>query len=96
MVSLSPRLAYLVSAFNLEPVPGSTEPGALEAALRRDGVAAVLHHEALPEALAQAARNAGAAVVVLDTAGDDPVADLQTNAARLIDALAGPARMGSR
>lgn len=87
VVSLSPRLDYLASAFNLELVPGSSDPQALAALIRAEGVAAVLHHEALPPELAQAITGAGAAVVVLAADGQNPVADLQTLATRLVAAL---------
>ena len=87
VVSLSPRLDYLASALNLERVPGSDDPQALAALIRSEGVAAVLHHEALAPELAKAAADAGAAVVVLAADGQDPVADLQTLAARVADAL---------
>jgi hypothetical protein len=87
VVSLSPRLDYLASAFNLELVPGSTDPQALAALIRSEGVAAVLHHEELTPELAQAVTGAGAAVVVLPTDGQQPVADITALAARLVQAL---------
>lgn len=87
VMSLSPRLDYLASAFNLELVPGSNAPQALAALVRSEGVAAVLHHEALAPELAKAAADAGAAVVVLAADGQDPVADLEVLATRVVDAL---------
>ncbi|WP_200843394.1 metal ABC transporter solute-binding protein, Zn/Mn family [Pantoea sp. 18069] len=87
VVSLSPRLDYLASAFHLELVPGSADTQALAALIRSEGVAAVLHHEELPAELAQAVTAAGAAVVVLATDGQQPVADMAALAARLVDAL---------
>lgn len=87
VVSLSPRLDYLASAFNLELVPGSTDAQALAALIRSEGVAAVLHHEELAPELAQAVKGAGAAVVVLATDGQQPVADIDALAARLVEAL---------
>ena len=87
VVSLSPRLDYLASAFNLELVPGSTDPQALAALIRAEGVAAVLHHEELPAELAQAVTGAGAAVVVLSADGQNPVANLAALATRLVAAL---------
>jgi ABC-type Zn uptake system ZnuABC Zn-binding protein ZnuA len=87
VVSLSPRLDYLASAFNLERVPGSTDPQALAALIRAQGVAAVLHHEELSPQLAQAVTGAGAAVVVLATDGQQPVASIDSLATRLVDAL---------
>lgn len=87
VVSLSPRLDYVASAFNLELVPGSTDAQALAALIRSEGVAAVLHHEELAPELAQAVKGAGAAVVVLATDGQQPVADIDTLATRLVEAL---------
>lgn len=91
VMSLSPRLDYLASAFNLElvPVGDVSTPAALAEAIRRDGVAAVLHHEALAPELAQAATAAGAKIVVLATSGEDPVAELEGNAGRVVEALRG-------
>ncbi|MEG0003952.1 MAG: zinc ABC transporter substrate-binding protein, partial [Comamonas sp.] len=87
VVSLSPRLDYLASAFNLELVPGSTDPQALAALIRSEGVAAVLHHEEPTPELAQAVTAAGATVVVLASDGQQPVADMTALAARLVQAL---------
>lgn len=87
VVSLSPRLDYLASAFNLEMLPGSSDAQVLAALIRSEGVAAVLHHEELAPELAKAATDAGAAIVVLPADGQNPVGDLETLAARVVDAL---------
>ena len=89
VMSLSPRLDYLVSGFNLEPVAvaDNVDAAALASAIRREGVAAVLHHEALAPELAQAVAGAGAKVVVIATGGEDPVAEIESNADHLVQAL---------
>ena len=93
VVSLSPRLGYLVAAFNLEAVPVAVEAGDAASAqtladlIRREGVAVVLHHEELPAELSEAITRAGATVVVLATAGQEPVAELDANARLLVQAL---------
>lgn len=91
--SLSDRLDYLVSGFNLDLVGSDSReddaawtPEALAALTQRlrDGsVAAALHHREPPPAVAQAVQEAGARVIVLQTEGRDPLADLQANAERL-------------
>jgi ABC-type Zn uptake system ZnuABC Zn-binding protein ZnuA len=97
--SLSDRLDYLVSGFNLDLVgtdaredDAAWTPEALAALtkrLREGSVAAALHHREPPPAVAQAVQQAGAKVIVLQTEGRDPVAELQQNAERL-GALAAP------
>ena len=91
--SLSDRLDYLVSGFNLDLVGTDSReddaawtPEALAALTQRlrDGsVAAALHHREPPPAVAQAVQEAGARLIVLQTEGRDPLADLQVNAERL-------------
>lgn len=89
VISLSPRLDYFVSGFNLEPVavPADVDAAALASAIRSEGVAVVLHHEELAPDLAQAVAGAGATVVVIATSGVDPVAEIEGNAGRLVQAL---------
>jgi ABC-type Zn uptake system ZnuABC Zn-binding protein ZnuA len=97
--SLSDRLDYLVSGFNLDLVgtdaredDAAWTPEALAdltKRLREASVAAALHHREPPPAVAQAVQQAGAKVIVLQTEGRDPVAELQQNAERL-GALAAP------
>lgn len=91
--SLSDRLGYLVSGFNLDLVgtdaredDAAWTPEALAALtkrLREGAVAAALHHREPPPAVAQAVQQAGARLIVLQTEGRDPLADLQANADRL-------------
>jgi len=97
--SLSDRLDYLVSGFNLDLVgtdaredDAAWTPEALAELtkrLREGAVAAALHHREPPPAVAQAVQQAGAKVIVLQTEGRDPLAELQQNAERL-GALAAP------
>lgn len=96
--SLSDRLAYLVSGFNLD-LAGSDlreddawTPEALAELTQRlkaDSVAAVLHHRELPTPLAQAVQQSGVRSIVLMTEGIDPLAELKENAQRL-GVLAAP------
>lgn len=95
--SLSDRLDYLVAGFNLDLAGGDARDdeawtpdatAALAQRLRAASVAAVLHHREPPPAVAEAARQAGARLVVLRTEGRDPVAELRENAQRL-SVLAG-------
>lgn len=91
--SLSDRLDYLVSGFNLDLVGTDSReddaawtPEALAALaqrLREGAVAAALHHREPPPAVAQAVQEAGARLIVLQTEGRDPLGDLQANAERL-------------
>ena len=97
--SLSDRLDYLVSGFNLDLVgidaredDAAWTPEALAdltKRLREGSVAAALHHREPPPAVAQAVQQAGAKLIVLQTEGRDPVAELQGNAERL-GVLAAP------
>lgn len=97
VVSLSERMPYLVSAFNLDLVDtlalddAQWTPDALAsltAMLRDNGVAAtLLHRDPTPE-LRQAIEAGGAKVVVLQTEGADPVGELEANAKLLEQALA--------
>lgn len=90
--SLSDRLDYLVSGFNLDLVAkdpredAAWTPEALAALtqrLREAQLAAVLHHREAPPAVAQAVQQAGVPLIVLQTEGRDPLAELQHNAERL-------------
>jgi hypothetical protein len=95
--SLSDRLDYLVSGFNLDMAGTDARadeawtPEALAELTRRlqsASVVAVLHHRNLPPAVAQAVQQAGARSIVLLTEGRDPMGDLRENAERLA-AIAG-------
>jgi len=90
--SLSERLTYLVSGFNLEPAGSDLRddadwtPEAVAAfvpRLRAASVAAVLHHRALAAPLQAALAAAGVHAIVLQTEGRDPIAELQENGRRL-------------
>ncbi len=91
--SLSDRLDYLVTGFNLDLVghdvrddDAAWTPEALvelTKRLREATVAAVLHHREPPPAVAQAVQQAGARLIVLQTEGRDPMAELKENAQRL-------------
>ena len=90
--SLSDRLDYLVSGFNLGLVGGDAREDAAwtpEASaafaqqLKALQPAAVLHHREVPPALAQAVQQASVRLIVLQTEGRDPLGDLRTNAERL-------------
>ena len=90
--SLSDRLDYLVSGFNLDLA--GTDARADEAwtpealaelgkRLRGASVAAVLHHRDLPPPVAEVVQQAGVKAIVLQTEGRDPVAELRENSQRL-------------
>ncbi|SEI48321.1 metal ABC transporter solute-binding protein, Zn/Mn family [Achromobacter sp. NFACC18-2] len=97
VISLSERLPYLIAEFNLDLIDTDARddrdwtPQALAeltAKLKDNGAAAaLLHREPTPE-LRQAIEAGGAQAVVLATEGADPIADLQDNAQRLLQALA--------
>jgi len=90
--SLSDRLDYLVSGFNLDLAGTDARadegwsPDALAELTRRlhsASVVATLHHREPPPALAQAVKQAGARTIVLWTEGRDPAGELRENAERL-------------
>ncbi len=90
--SLSDRLDYLVSGFNLDLAGIDAREdeawtadaiSALTARLRSASVAAVLSHRDLPPALALALQQAGVKAIVLQTEGRDPLAELRENSRRL-------------
>ncbi len=90
--SLSDRLDYAVTGFNLDlagtdaRADDAWTPQALAELtkrLREASVAAVLHHREPPAPLAQAVQQSGAQLIVLQTEGRDPLADLRENAQRL-------------
>jgi hypothetical protein len=90
--SLSDRLDYLVSGFNLDLVGGDARedaawtPEAIAAfsqQLKALQPAVVLHHREAPPALAQAVQQAGVRLIVLQTEGRDPLGDLRENSQRL-------------
>lgn len=90
--SLSDRLAYLVSGFNLDLAGSDVReddawtPDAVAVfvpRLRAAPVAAVLHHREPPVPLRAALQAAGVRTIVLQTEGRDPLADLNDNGQRL-------------
>ncbi|MCD0503874.1 metal ABC transporter solute-binding protein, Zn/Mn family, partial [Bordetella petrii] len=96
VVSLSDRLPYLITEFNLDLIATDARddrdwtPEALAeltATLKDNGAAAaLLHREPTPQ-LKQAIEAGGARAIVLATDGDDPVAELQANSDSLLQAL---------
>ena len=105
VVSLSERLPYLIAEFNLDLVDTMARDdkdwtpealAALTATLKDNGVAAALLHREPTPALSQAIEAGGAKAVVLATDGADPVADLQVNAQRLLQALAPAAATAAK
>ncbi len=96
VLSLSERVPYLVSAFNLDLVDTVVHTdaqwtpeqlAALTEQVKASGVAAVLTHGEAGDALRQAVEQGGAKLVALQTEGNDPVGDLRVNAERLQAAL---------
>ena len=96
VVSLSDRFGYLAAGLNLETV--STEvrtddqwtPEALEAltaTLKDNEVALVLDHRQPPEAVKAAIISGGSRLLVLETDGDDPLAELRENIAAVLQGL---------
>ncbi len=90
--SLSDRLAYLVSGFNLDLAGSDVREddawtpdavAALVPRLRAASVAAVLHHREPPAPLQAALQAAGVRTIVLQTEGRDPLAELKENGLRL-------------
>ncbi|MEI2414590.1 zinc ABC transporter substrate-binding protein [Orrella sp. JC864] len=97
VISLSERLPYLVSSFNLDLVETMARDDAdwtperlqaLTAAIRDSGAAAVLMHREADPALRQAIEAGGAKPVLLHTEGSDPLGELRQNAQALQQALA--------
>ncbi|MGE0097307.1 MAG: metal ABC transporter solute-binding protein, Zn/Mn family [Hydrogenophaga sp.] len=90
--SLSERLGYLASGFNLD-IAGTDARAddawtadalaELTQRLRGASVVAVLHHRELSPALALAVQQSGARTIVLLTEGRDPVGELRENSQRL-------------
>ena len=96
--SLSDRLDYLATGFNLELTgrdardDSTWSPETLDALtkhLTSEGVAAVLHHREPAAEINQAILASGAHLVVLDAAGRDPIAEMMKNLERLDAALGG-------
>ncbi|KAF1031408.1 MAG: hypothetical protein GAK37_00815 [Pseudomonas sp.] len=97
VASLSDHFAYLVSSLNLELVTTDARPDAewtpealsrLSSTLKDNEVAVVLHHRQPSEAVKAAVSAGGAKLLVLNTDGEDPVAELTGNVDQVISALA--------
>jgi len=98
VVSLSDRLSYLIGGLNLELIDTQLltdeqwTPEALQKltdTLKNNDVALVLDHRQPPEPVKAAITAAGSKLLVVTEDGEDPVAELQGNIGRVIQALAG-------
>lgn len=98
VMSLSDHLGYLISGLNLELVGLDARPDAewtpealkvLEATLKDNDVAVVLHHRQPSDAVKAAITEAGSRLVVLSVDAADPVAELEGNVDLLIKGLSG-------
>ncbi len=96
VVSLSDRLSYLIGGLNLELIdtPLLTDeqwtPEAIQKltqTLKDNDVALVLDHRQPPEPVKAAIAAAGSKLLVVTEDGEDPVAELQGNIGRVIQAL---------
>jgi hypothetical protein len=98
VVSLSDRLSYLIGGLNLELIDTQLltdeqwTPEAIQKltqTLKDNDVALVLDHRQPPEPVKAAITAAGSKLLVVTEDGEDPVAELQSNIGRVIQALAG-------
>ncbi|OXR29649.1 metal ABC transporter substrate-binding protein [Pseudomonas umsongensis] len=98
VMSLSDHLGYLIGGLNLELVGLDARPDAewtpealkvLEATLKDNDVAVVLHHRQPSDAVKAAITEAGSRLVVLSVDAADPVAELEGNVDLLIKGLSG-------
>lgn len=98
VMSLSDHLGYLIGGLNLELVGLDARPDAewtpealkvLEAMLKDNDVAVVLHHRQPSDAVKAAITEAGSRLVVLSVDAADPVAELEGNVDLLIKGLSG-------
>lgn len=98
VVSLSDRLSYLIGGLNLELIGTQLltdeqwTPEAIQKltqTLKDNDVALVLDHRQPPEPVKAAIAAAGSKLLVVTEDGEDPVAELQGNIGRVIQALAG-------
>lgn len=97
VLSLSEHFGYLVSGLNLELLEVDARadnewtPEALkklQARLKDNDVALVLHHRQPSEALKAAISAGGSQLLVLETDSADPASELETNQQKIIQALA--------
>ena len=98
VMSLSDHLGYLIGGLNLELVGLDARPDAewtpealkvLEATLKDNDVAVVLHHRQPSDAVKAAITEAGSRLVVLSVDAAHPVAELEGNVDLLIKGLSG-------
>lgn len=96
VVSLSDRLSYLIGGLNLELIDTQLltdeqwTPEAIQKltqTLKDNDVALVLDHRQPPEPVKAAIAAAGSKLLVVTEDGEDPVAELQGNIRRVIQAL---------
>lgn len=96
VVSLSDRLSYLIGGLNLELIDTQLltdeqwTPEAIQKlteTLKTNDVALVLDHRQPPEPVKAAITAAGSKLLVVTEDGEDPVAELQGNIGRVIQAL---------
>jgi ABC-type Zn uptake system ZnuABC Zn-binding protein ZnuA len=98
VMSLSDHLGYLIGGLNLELVGLDARRDAewtpealkvLEATLKDNDVAVVLHHRQPSDAVKAAITEAGSRLVLLSVDAADPVAELEGNVDLLIKGLSG-------
>lgn len=94
--SLSDRLDYFVTGFNLDPAGRTamedtawtaSAAATLVQQLKAQDVDVVLHHQPLPAPLETALTQAGRRIVVVDITGRDPLNELEANAQKLVAAF---------
>ena len=97
VTSLSPHFDYLISGLNLDgveleqPADQKWTPEALAqltSSLQDDEVAVVLADRQPTAELTKAIADGGSRLLVLDSQGDDPVANLEATIVQVLDALA--------
>jgi hypothetical protein len=98
VVSLSEHFGYLISGLNLGGISTDARPDTewtpealkqLTTTLKDNDVALVLHHRQPSDALKAAITEGGSQLLVLNTDGADPVAELENNVGLVVTALTG-------
>lgn len=98
VVSLSEHFGYLISGLNLDGISTDARPDTewtpealkqLTTTLKDNDVALVLHHRQPSDALKAAITEGGSQLLVLNTDGADPVAELENNVGLVVTALTG-------
>ncbi|QXI55150.1 metal ABC transporter substrate-binding protein [Pseudomonas alvandae] len=96
VVSLSEHFGYLISGLNLDGISTDARPDTewtpealkqLTTTLKDNDVALVLHHSQPSDALKAAITEGGSQLLVLNTDGADPVAELESNVGLVVTAL---------